>query len=151
MRIREATPGDIPALQALTQAFHGESAFTRIDYDPESVTNTLTVLITSELGCVFVAETDDGTAVGVTGGLLSPSWFNRAHITGSEILWYVLPDHRRSKAGKLLFNALEAWGKEQGADSFMMASAAGKHQKRVNQVYESRGYAPIETSFIKEL
>jgi GNAT superfamily N-acetyltransferase len=151
MKIREATVGDIPALEPLLRAFHSESAFKAIDLDIESAFGTAELLVGSDLGVLYVAALDDGTIVGATGALLYPAWFNKAHVIGSEVLWYVLPDHRRSNAGKLLFNTLEAWGHEKGAGSFMMASAAGKHQARVNKVYESKGYAPLETSFIKEL
>ncbi len=151
MKIREATIGDIPELGPLFEAFHGESAFRAIDLDLDSAGATAHLLIESDLGALFVACTEDDRIVGATGALLYPSWFNRQHVVGSEVLWYVLPDHRRSKAGKLLFNALEEWGQEKGAHSFSMASAAGPHQKRVNQIYESRGYKALETSFIKEL
>ena len=109
------------------------------------------MLLTNPSATVFVATTNDDRVVGTVSGILYPLWLNRAHTTGQEMFWYVDPDHRRSKAGKLLFEALETWAKSDGADSFAMASQSSPHQKRVNQIYESKGYVPQETSYIKEL
>lgn len=151
MQIREATVGDTEEVIALMSAFHAESVYGQAPMDEPSLRLTIEMLTASAIGSLWVASTDDGRIVGVTGGLITPTWWNRNITSAAEFLWFVHPDHRRSKAGKLLFQALEAWAKDAGATYIMMASAAGKHQKRVNQIYEGRGYSPIETSYIKEL
>lgn len=148
MKVREATADDAASILDVLMAFGEEANMGPVK---ESVGETLLMLYSSPLGGLFVAATDDDEVVGVTGGLLFPMWCNKAHITGQEMFWYVMPDHRRSRAGKLLFNALEDWARESGAHSFHMSSLAGKHQKRVNQIYEKKGYRAQETSFIKEL
>ena len=133
--------------------FYGDSPTKAFEEGPNegSIAETLVVLYGSPTSTLLVAETDSGEIVGTTAGVLFPLWCNKEHITGQEMFWYVDPAHRRTRAGGLLFKALEEWAKGAGARSFSMSSIASKHQKRVNQVYEKRGYTAMETTFIKEL
>jgi GNAT superfamily N-acetyltransferase len=153
MKVREATISDLASVTELLKAFTSATTahFSFVDNDDQSIEASVLLLLNNPLARVFLAETDDGRPVGTVSGLLYPIWFNHKHLTGQEMFWFVDPDHRRSKAGKLLFDALEKWAASTGAQSFSMASAAGPHQKRVNQIYEKKGYAPTETSYIKEL
>lgn len=152
MKIREAELNDVPNLVPLLKPFYEstkQAAFT--DFDPEAISDLIGSLIVSDAGEVFLAETDDGRLVGTTGGMIYPLWFSPTHNTGQELFWYVDPDHRKSKAGKQLFEALESWAKAQGAGSFCMIALSHLHEKRVGQMYESKGYTPMERSYIKEL
>lgn len=49
----------------------------------------------------FVVE-KDGDLVGVLGSFLIPNLYNPAFKTLAEVVWYVLPEHRKSRAGYLL-------------------------------------------------
>lgn len=44
----------------------------------------------------------DGQPVGCIGALLVPNTYNPEIATLAELIWYVLPDHRNSRAGFLL-------------------------------------------------
>ena len=152
MIVREAVLEDLPATVELLIKFHAESAYYEsIPINRDTLVTSVTHFITNPLIRVFLAELDDGTPVGGTAGMLYPWWFNEDYITGQELFWFVEPEHRRSKAGKLLFQALEDWATEQGAKTFAMAAVHNKHYKRVEQVYQAKGYIPTETGFIKEL
>lgn len=100
-------------------------------------------------GAVFAAI-EDRQLVGVTGAMLYPLWFSPEHLTGQEMFWYVRKERRKSKAGKKLFQALEDWAREQGASSFSMMSLSHLDEKRVGQMYASKGYVPSERTYIKE-
>lgn len=120
-----------------------------LELDEDAVRTLVGSLVESEAGAVFVAVDKDGEVIGTTAGMLFPLWMCPAHTTGQEMFWYVREDRRRSKAGKLLFNALEKWAKEH-ADSFNMVALSHMHEKRIGNMYESKGYVPLERTYTKE-
>lgn len=151
MKVRKATTADIPRICELGAAFwattkQGESA----SYDSDAVAAMAQHMIDDVNGAVFVAETEEGEVVGGCAGLVYPVWMAPGHLTGQEMFWYVDPDHRRSRAGQLMFDALESWARdERKTHSFTMIALAGLHEKRVGQMYESKGYFSAEHSYLK--
>jgi GNAT superfamily N-acetyltransferase len=152
VQVRIATKKDFGDIVEMLHHFHEELPYKEfVGTDTESLSATLSALDANPNAVVLVATTDKGDVVGTVGGLLIASWFNYSHVNASTLFWYVQKDHRRSKAGKLLAAAIEQWAKENGAQSFVFNSLANKHQKRMNNIYLSKGYTPIETTFVKEL
>lgn len=151
MKVRSATISDLPNVVELGAEFFAQTTQAEFtSYNPTGVKDFLSTLLNSEMGAVFVAETDAGEMVGITGGLLYPLWMGDSHITGQELFWYVDPEHRKSKAGRRLFDALEKWAKDAGANSFNMVALSHLHEKRVGRMYESKGYRPMERMYTKE-
>ena len=120
-----------------------------VELNEEAVTALATSLIKSETGVVLVAV-EGGEVIGTTAGMLYPLWFSPDHMTGQEMFWYVAEHKRRSKAGKRMFNALEQWAQSAGADSFAMIALSHLHENRIGKMYQSKGYVPMERSYIKE-
>lgn len=54
----------------------------------------------------------DGRPAGVIGGFTSPNMFNPKFTTLVEILWYVVPEHRNTRAGLLLLKKFKEIGEE---------------------------------------
>lgn len=122
-----------------------------VPYNGDAVATISAQLLKDEkFGAVFIAHTDDGEVVGATAGMLFPLWMAPEHITGQEMFWYVMPEHRKSKAGSLLFAALEEWATA-NANSFCMVALSHMHENRIGQMYESKGYVPLERTYIKVL
>ncbi len=100
-----------------------------------------------ESNTLFVAEMD-GEPVGVLGGLLVPNMFNPEIITLAEIFWYVVPDHRKSRAGALLIKAFQKKAEELGVESTMSLL----HSSDINyKSLERLGFLPIEVGFLRRI
>lgn len=98
-----------------------------------------------EHACVLILEHE-----GQVQGLLFASWFEHPFGAGryaKETVWYVAPVARGRGAIKML-DAYEAWAREQSCTAIGMASLATND---VSRLYERRGYAPVETHFVKSL
>jgi GNAT superfamily N-acetyltransferase len=96
------------------------------------------------VGAIFVAEVD-GQAVGMIGGLILPN-----PIVGErwayEMAWWVDPEHRGR--GWELVERLEAWARDRGALRLQLVAPEGSG---IGTIYRRKGYAPIETAYVKEL
>lgn len=151
VEVRELTnPEDAVHVMPLLREFFKQTRQAKfVEMDDDAVLALVAQLVSNPAAAVFAAV-DEGEVVGVTGGLLYPLWFSPTHTTGQEMFWYVGQEHRRSKAGKKLFNALEEWAKAAGADSFAMVALSHLHENRIGKMYESKGYTPMERSYIKE-
>lgn len=90
----------------------------------------------------------DGILVGALGSLLVPNLFNPEYSTLAEIFWYVLPEHRNSRAGLLLLNAFERRACELADDATLslLGSSAPKPS-----TLEKRGFILSELAFRKVL
>lgn len=83
-------------------------------------------------------------------GLLMAGWFEHPFGFGryaKETVWWITPSVRGRWASKML-DAYEAWAREQGCVAAGMASLATND---VSRLYNRRGYAPVETHFLKVL
>lgn len=95
--------------------------------------------------CILVLEHDAHVQ-----GVLMASWFEHPFGAGryaKETVWYVAPIARGRGAIKML-DAYEAWAKEQGCAAVGMASLVTND---VSRLYERRGFAPVETHFVKSI
>lgn len=147
--IRLATVSDIPELLRMGAAFHSVTGVADIiPLDEQSLANTMTSLIETELGVIIVLDSGDGLK-GATAALLHPHYFNANHRTGMELFWWVDPEHRG--LGGKLFDALEAWVRANGADSFSMLALEALEPEKVGLIYRRRGYRPLEHSYIKRI
>jgi GNAT superfamily N-acetyltransferase len=143
--IREATHADIPAMMECARRFAATIKLEEtVGFDETSVAGLLTQLIESPGGICLIAEDGSGGA----GGLVHPSMFNSAHLTGSELFWWVDPD-KRGRVGLKLFWALEDAARERGAQSWMVSTMEALDHDGASKFYERRGYRPSDRNYIK--
>lgn len=125
------------------EAGMGEIApFSRVD-----CASMLLNLIESEGGILLVAVIGPAI-VGMVGGLVYPFYFNRSHITGQEVFWWVDPAHRKGP-GLALLEALETEARARGCESWSMVALEAVAPQAVGSIYRRRGYRPSEHSYIK--
>lgn len=88
---------------------------------------------------------------GMAGVLVYQNYFNRSRKAAQELFWWVDPEARRLGAGRALLVTIEAWAKEQGADTLTMIALDDVDGERVAQMYKGAGYKPLERNFVKVL
>lgn len=147
--IRAATPADIPEIARLGERFHAQAGWGDIfAYSIADCAASLGELLPLPQFMCFVA--DYGQIVGMTAGILAPVYFNRGHVSGEELFWWV-SDEAPQMAGFRLLQALEDEAAARGAQSFQMKSIARLNGDRMGKVYQRRDYRASEHSYIKRL
>lgn len=142
--VRPATGEDIPWMLDQLKAFDDFNDFP-VQLFPEELKaiQVLDEIIAKHP--VFVAE-QDAELLGFIAGVLTPHFFNQDVMVMTELLWWVQPEHRGTRAGLLLLNAFEDCG-EREADVLIMTL---EHKSPVNpKTLTRRGYLPCEHSYAK--
>lgn len=88
----------------------------------------------------------DNQYIGALASLLVPNMFNPEITTLQEVMWYILPEHRKSRAGYLLLKQLEITG-EKFADEILLSTLSTSEIN--NATLEKRGFIHVESSFRK--
>jgi GNAT superfamily N-acetyltransferase len=104
--------------------------------------------ISAEQGLVYVME-HDGKLVGFVAGIAHPLLGNNSYLTGTEISWWVEPEHRGH--GKMLMQAIENAAKDIGCKYWCMIALEHMNPRIMDRIYTRSGYQKTETSYIKEL
>lgn len=145
-------PEDAKFLLPLLREFFKDTQQAKfVELEEDGVVALVSSLIENKDSAAVFVAVEDRKLIGCTGAMLYPLWFAPSHLTGQEMFWYVDRDRRKSKAGKKLFQALEDWARKMGANSFAMSTLSHLDEKRIAQMYESKGYVPYERAFVKEL
>lgn len=108
--------------------------------DSETHYNLCSAMMNQGSGWVCVK---DGELVGGLGSLLIPHLYNPRYKTLVELFWYVVPEHRSSKAGSLLLQAFEEKGRE--ADDCILSLLPSSNVTGL----ERRGFIKSEESYRK--
>ncbi len=144
MAVRQAFPKDKTACVRLLRESHKAAGFT-YPFQAAYAANLFDQHMNSQQACVLVLEGSAGV-----GGLLMAAWFEHPFGAGryaKETVWFITPASR-GRGALLMLDAYEAWAKEQICTAIGMASLATND---VSRIYERRGYAPVETHFLKML
>lgn len=141
--IRDATPGDIPAMLDMAERFIAV-AWSRVGvpFDRDTCETLLGNLIKHETGILLFA----GDAM--LGALVHPWHFNARVLTATELFWWAEP---RSSAAMGLWKEAERRAREMGARTFNMAAQEHMRAPALAKLYERHGYSPSERIFITEL
>lgn len=117
-------------------------------FNPLTYTRMWQGLYTAGNGVIFQAERD-GQAVGWIGGMVVPDHLT-GNVTGMELFWYALPEHRGLGAVKLL-RRLESWMKTHGAARLWMVHLTKINPEKMAAFYVNSGYQLLEHFYLKEL
>jgi GNAT superfamily N-acetyltransferase len=149
--VRVATTADIPAYMDLAAAFVATTPVSHIiPFDRKGTAAFVTASLDNPNMLVLVAEEAD-TIVGITGALAYPMYFNPGKLVAQELWWYLTPDARGGSTSKLLFQTIENWAKDIGAEAMFMIALADARVDTMAKVYKRSGYAPVERTYVKGL
>lgn len=142
--IRRATVEDTPRLLEMGQRFAAETDYRDlVVIDPSRLRAAIESILVNPQAATFVSGTD-ATLTGMIALIAYDHPFSGER-TAFEVVWWVDPEARGD--GLRLLRAAEGWARGQGIRKMQMVAP----NDRVGALYRRFGYAPVETSFQKEL
>lgn len=148
MLVRSACEEDMDDILRMSKSFYDTTHHARnIPLDEESVVRLVEMLLDG--GILLVAEVDH-KVVGMIAGYVHPYMFNNNVMQLGEIVWYVDPEHRATRAGLLLLEELEAEARRAGVDYMVMMNFVDGPEV-VNRAYTAAGYNMTEYAWTKLL
>ena len=105
-------------------------------------------LITHADGAILGVFDDEGNILGALGYAIAPDFFTGQSVA-TELLWYVLPEHRGY--GLALLEAFERHARQRGAKFVGMTHLMSLQPEKLGAFYERCGYKCIEHHYMKEL
>lgn len=146
--IRRATRADLAEVARLGEKFHDQAGWSDIvGYSAADCQASLERFMDAG---VFICLVAGSPIVGMIGGVVSPVYFRADHVSAEELFWWV-DDAAPQMTGIRLLDAYEKALREAGVHSSQMKGLAKLGGKRMNALYERRGYRASENSVIKRL
>ncbi len=138
---------DADAAVRLLKATHYESPRLRTDpYSEEVAINTvMNILSRCDTDTMAVITYVNGEAIGCMAAIMCPQLTSHA-LLASELLLYVMPDHRGSRAAYLMVRAFEEWA---APYDMRAGSALGVDDTKAINFYERLGYEAIGVGVMK--
>ncbi len=99
----------------------------------------------------LLAVVDNGGVVGFCAGVKSPSLGSPEAIVGTELAWWISPDHRSGRNGIALLRFMEQIAKDEGVKYWTMIAMESSMPEKVCSMYEREGYQKSETGYTKVL
>ena len=146
MSVRDAHVEDIPQIIVLARKFHAVSGYDSFDMDDESADRLIFQSISQGLGPV--AEVD-GEIVGFLLGLEFPAILNANIMMGSEIAWWVEPEHRNKVIGIKLLQFIENKAKQKNLKFWSMMCLEHLNPEGLEKIYLKMGYKKSERTYMR--
>ena len=145
--IRKATESDFNAIADMGLEFLQCSPY-GVASDKDSLIVFAQMCLDQGLLCV--AEIN-GEVVGFAAGTKGPYIGNLNYSVGTEIAWWVNPDHRKGTIGVKLMRFLEKMAKDSGIDFWNMMFLENSMPDVIEGIYQKDGYQKAETNYMKRL
>jgi GNAT superfamily N-acetyltransferase len=146
--IRQITYDDIPTLIEIGRKAHEESEYNVMSFNPDKCMRLCEQIINSPAMLGIVTLKDDVIA-GVIVAAVYPGYFTD-ELTASDLLVYVLPGYRGTRAFYRLCIFYITWARLQGAKLIFLRNSTGIEPEKVGKLYERMGFAQVGGIFRKE-
>jgi hypothetical protein len=126
---------------------HGESLFSNMDYNEESVAKLGHVAATDENFFFHtIVELPTDVPVGMLIGMLQTTFFGTDKIA-TDLLFFIEPEHRGQCAEAIqeITTRYSRWGFYKGAKRVYLVSSTGIEPERTEHAYEACGFRKIGT------
>mgnify|MGYP003653046099 CR=1 FL=1 len=145
--VRPGTINDLPSIISMASEFWVHTIYDE-PICAESVASMAKLCIDQDLmSVVDVDQSIVGFACGVKGPLLG----NNSVSTGTEIAWWVDPDHRSGRNGIGLLKHIEGLAKAAGIKYWNMAYMESSMPTEIKSIYEKLGYQQTEVIYSRVL
>lgn len=147
VNIRKAISEDKPQVIELIIQFYKESLRDfGVRFDLETLYETVQNFIDNQIGIVAEKE---GKIVGIIGGMIAPSMFDKSQKIGQESVWYVTQEERKGRTGIKLIKAFEEECIKRGANAIIMIHMANLYPEILDRLYRMNGFRLMESNYIK--
>ena len=144
--IRSTTVLDDPKMLDLVKKFYPLTSYSKwADFDDETVLELFDSI--RRRGLMFVAQEGDDL-VGIVAAVAVPFIFNKNITSGHEVIWWVLPEYRKSGIGIQLIKHIDKVAALKGLKSLQMMRLA-ESSSELDEVFTKLGYKPTEYCFTK--
>lgn len=144
--LRLATSEDLPALLLLVMEAQKETPF-NLPFSAERVLQVLNELLQNGIVICYIRNDQiAGLICGLT--TYTPA---SLELIAAELLWYVHPDHRKSRGALKLMDAFEYWAWTKGCSAVTIGNIANTKMDATGKLYERKGYRLVEQSYMKNL
>ena len=145
--IRDAIEADFEIILDMSEEFWQETQFS----EPLERDHTLLMVkMALDHGLLAVLEVD-GLVQGFCAGIKSFSIGTTSCLVGTELAWWINPEHRKGRKGLDLMFYMEQLAEDQGIKYWSMASMETSSPSTANKIYERFGYVKSETLYTKIL
>lgn len=152
--IRLATDKDIKGILSMAQEFFSASPYSKyLDLDQDKAELIIKELILSQpngTGVILVIDTEDGLG-GCLAATITETLFSRDKIA-NEVVWWVNPNIRNSKAGAKLIEGYLFWANLCNCKFISLSTIeALDPEHKIQDFIISQGFTPTENSFLKAI
>jgi GNAT superfamily N-acetyltransferase len=135
----------------LAMKMQQESDFKTVPFDVDQIANSIMrMVVDNPRGFGVVAYTDDGQPVGMLAGGLSYYMFSRGSVA-NDYAWFVLPEHRGSRAALKMLNMFKSWARDNGATELYIGITSDITKDRTGQMLERIGFDHVGGNYRAKL
>lgn len=146
--VRAGTQEDFETIIDMAAEFWGQTVYSAEPFCRDTVRDMVQLgHDTGILSVVEIAGEVVGFACGIKGGLLG----NRAIMSGTELAWWVNPEHRNGRNGIRLLQHIEKLAKLAGIKYWNMVFMESSMPATVEQIYIRMGYFRNEVVYTRVL
>jgi N-acetylglutamate synthase-like GNAT family acetyltransferase len=143
VNIRPAVEADIPTILTWGKAFFDESVYSTFgEWSDASVEAQIRHMLDDPDSIIYMID-----GVGMISGSIAVPYYSETIAIATELWWYVVPEERKSGAGRELLVAFGLWARESGATHVAMSTNRHTHP-RVHDFFEGVGLHAVENSYI---
>lgn len=147
--VRQAKYEDIDTVKNLIKEFYNESLYEyELSLDENTIKETIKNFIDNHIG--LVAEINN-KIIGVMGGIVATSIFDKKQRLGQEAIWYITKEERKGKVAFKLIEEFEKKCKERGANLISMICMNNLNSEVLDRLYKIKKYKLMEKHYIKEV
>ena len=141
MIIRQITKDDIPRLIEIGLMCHQESEYNVMSFSGNKCI-ALCERIIAEPQMLGTVTVKDSVITGVLVAAAIPAYFSD-EITASDLLVYVLPEYRGSRAFYMLCLSYVGWARTKGARLIFLRNSTGIESEKVGKIYQRMGFEHV--------
>jgi len=148
--IRLATKDDLPAMVALTEAFHKAAHLQRFaPWEASKWESWLTDVLASDQATCIVAD-DEGVVGMAVAGVMPAYWNNDVKLLREAVL-FVDPKHTGKGIGTELIDELVDYAKSTGCQAVSVGTSQAMNPRSLGKLYRKLGFTLEEKAYIRRL
>jgi N-acetylglutamate synthase-like GNAT family acetyltransferase len=119
------------------------------EFEDKVFLDSIHKLLSSGKAKVFILEINNKIA-GMIGVTAYKNYYNN-NVRVQEIFWWVDYEYRNTRDSIKLFNKVEEWAQNIGADEVMVSSTATMNVDKLEKFYTKKGFRKMDINYIRSL